>query len=293
MTVLWWVGAVALLGAARAESAFVAPGGTGLVAVGVGLSTFQHGSAGVIRDRQVRPRLDLYGAWGLGERWQVSADLPVVAAFVVEHPDRGPCPSDDCAPLVTLGEAGVTGRLALWRDGVHLTAGLGLRTDAWNAGTRSRWTNAGQGVSSAVALLVAERTWGPGHAVVAWGAWQAVWGREVDPGTGVEPASVPSDGWGAAVEGRFRWGPLTLEGALTARGRAGGYAHEDWLQQGWSATEDRWGALAWRELAARAWGSWPAGEASSVVIGVGRVLVAANAPKDTWDVTIGVVRTLP
>lgn len=79
-----------------AESPGTLPGGAKVVYSGVGVTTFnrltQNGEA-VLRDREVRSRLDLYGSYGLTDRLQVSVSAPVVHSFVVDDPDELPCPN--------------------------------------------------------------------------------------------------------------------------------------------------------------------------------------------------------
>jgi hypothetical protein len=276
---------------AHAESGAVLPAGAGVGYAGVGLSTFETGSSGLPRDRQLRSRLDLYCAWGVARRLQLSVDVPLVYNTTVAIEGRGPCPGvgDWCAPVASAGEAGVHLRAQLVDSAFDLTVGLGLRTDAWNAPTRDRWTNAGLGTTAGVASLIAEQAIG-GGAALAYGHFALVDGRAVDgPGT----PRLPGDLLVGGLVGRAPLGRLTGEVELSGLSRLAGVPYGDvWLDQYYD-TPDRWAALRYRELKARAKLSIPLGDRSGLHISAGRVLLVDSGPRDATDLSVGVHRYLP
>lgn len=275
---------------AAAETAGVLPKGAVVVYGGLGVGTFEYGSSGSIRDRQVRARADLYGAWGTGGRVQLSLDLPVVHAWVIEYPDRDPCPTsgDYCTPVTTIGESGVHARYLAVATPVRVAVGLGARTDAWNAGTRARWTNVGLGTTSLVgsALVSGE---GGGLGADGWASYALVFGREADvPGRPRLPADVLSGG----VAGRLALGAAQFELAVTGWARLGGSEFAEWNEL-YAGSDDPWAGLAYRELVVRGKTSFEVAPGLGVHLSLGRVVLAANGPKDATDVTIGLHRYWP
>lgn len=257
-----------------------------MVYAGLGASTFQYGSSGAIRDRQLRSRVDLYAAHGFGPV-QLSFDAPLMAATVLErgHP---PCPREDyCETTVGAGEAGLHAFVALPAGPINASAGLGVRADPWNSGTRGRWTNLGQGTVSGVASVVGGATSGP-WSLEAWAHYIAVVGREVE---GPLDGRLPSD----AVSGGLNlgWsGPVSVQLGVTGFSRTGGVEYQDWVGV-YSGAEDRWSALAYREIVARGKLSLPLGDTAGLHLGLGRVLVAANGPRDATDISLGLHRYWP
>lgn len=285
--------------AAFADSATTLPGGSAVVYGGAGVNTFQYGSSGLIRDRQWRLRADFYGAVGLSERAQLSLDGPFVQTFVQDLGDRGPCPSDAyegdyCDPVTTAGEVGLTGRYALSRDTVKSVVELGVRTDAWNAGTRGRWTNAGLGTTSLVGGLLGEahRTWeGVDIGVVAGARYRLVAGRDVDAGLGAE--RLPGDAVHGVVELSARSGRTTGQLGLSGMSRLAGVEFGPDYVDYYRLTQDRWASLRYRELRGEAKLSRALSDNAGVHLTVGRVLVARNGPRDALDVSLGVHRYFP
>ena len=272
---------------ARAESASTLPAGGRVVYGGVGVTTFEYGSAAIIRDRQYRARLDLFAAAGLTERWELRAALPVFQTWVQEHADRGPCPSssDYCDPTTGAGEAYLAVRRQLVSSSVKLAAEAGGFTDIWNAQTRSRWTNVGQGTwGGTAALLLGGQLPAGTMGFVAQTRYTLVVGRQVD---GSE-SRLPSDGLGGGIEGWAQRGKLRAELGLSGFTRLGGIPYgSEWVSE-WLGSEDRWAALQYREIVARGKLSVSLSESTGLHISAGRVLWAWSGPKDALDVGVGV-----
>jgi len=282
--------------AACAESAHTLPGGAATVYAGAGLGTFQYGSSGLSRDRQWRARVDLYGAYGLSDRLQLSLDAPLVRNWVQDDPGEGPCPTgayegDYCDPVTGAGEAGLHARYRLVQGPPRLVAGLGVRGDPWNAGTRGRWTNAGLGCVSAVASLIAGvdgSAGGVGLGAVANGHYRLTLGRAVDAGLG--EVALPADEVSAALEGWAARDALRFGLGLGYVARLWGVEYGDDYVDHYRHVQDRWASLQYRALRGEARASWAIAEAAGLHLAAGRVLIAANGPKDALDVSLGMHR---
>ncbi len=285
--------ALALITLAMAESAGTLPGGSATIYGGLGLGSFHYGSSGLLRDRQWQGRGVFYGALGLSDRLQLSLDGPLAVNWVQEVPDVGPCPTegyegDYCDVTATVGEIGLHARYRL-SPGPGLSAGLGLRTDAWNAGTRQRWTNAGLGTTSLVGSLIGG--WGS----APWGFvgaahYRLTFGRSVDAGLGA--VDLPGDELSGSLQASYSPGlsyTLSLGGVARLWGVEYGEEYIDYYR----LTPDRWASLAYRALRAEAKVSVPLGEVAGLHIALGRVLAAANGPRDITDVSVGVHRYFP
>lgn len=284
---------LSLLAPARAESAGTLPAGSATIYGGAGIGTFRYGSSGLERDRQWRARADLYGAIGLGERLQLSLDGPLAVNWVQERSGVGPCPTDGyegdyCDTTATAGEVGLHARYRL-TPGPGLAAELGLRSDAWNAGTRQRWTNAGLGTTSLVGGLIggwSSSRWG----LVGAARYRLTFGRIVDAGLG--EVELPGDEVSGLVEVSYRPGlsyTLGLGGVARLWGVEYGEEYVDYYR----LTPDRWASLAWRALRAEVKVSAPLGETAGLHLAAGRVIAAANGPRDITDVSVGVHRWFP
>ena len=269
----------ALVGLAQAESAWVLGAGEGVVYGGAGLSTFHYGASGNLRDRQLRTRVDAYGAVGFGPGLQVSLDAPFVHNRLIDHPDHPPrpCGTDFCANTTSVGEAGLHLRWAVLGGATRLVVGAGVRSDAWNAGTRGRWTNAGFGGTVGVGEVVAARDIGPievlGRGYYAWA-----------------PQAWLLDHTGALVQvgGGSR---VRVEGFGTFHTRLGGVEYGD----GWTddlPAEWIWAQLNYREVQAGGKLSIPLGDRAGVHASAQRVVWQQNGPKDTWSGALGVHRML-
>ena len=252
----------------------------GLVYVGGAFDTFRYGSSGELRDRQLRYRLDLY-AHVERERWTLAVDGPLVHNRIRDLPETppAPCSSDYCDPVTTVGEVGLQARYAL-REWV--TPMLGVRSDFWNAGTRHRWANAGQGATSLVGTV---------GLVARPGAWQLT----ATPyyafvlGTQVGDERLPHDHAGGSVAVARTLGWTWSELGLRGWTRLGGVDHgPDWSAY---SSEWRWAALRYRELRAEASTGLEVGGVWVSLYG-NRVIWQRNGPRDSWQVGLGVARTV-
>jgi len=279
---------------AAAESAGTLPAGAAVVYGGLGVGTFHYGSSGAIRDRQWRTRADLYGAYGVSDRLQLSLDGPFVVNGVQDDPAEGPCPTegyegDYCDTTVSLGEIGLHARYR-FTDGPKLVAGLGVRTDAWNADTRQRWTNAGLGTTSLVGSLIGGHDW-ESFGLVAAAHYRLTFGRVVDAGLG--EVDLPGDEIVGQLEARVPAGPVELHASVGGVSRLAGVEYGDEYIDYYRLTEDRWASLRYRALRAEAKVSVPLGDFAGLHVAAGRVLIAANGPRDATDLSVGVHRYLP
>ena len=283
---------LALFSLAHAESADTLSAGAKVLYAGIGSSTFQYGSSGNLRDRQVRARLDTYAAVGLGERFQLAVDAPFLrSGILVDFEDRPPCNEDRdddwCAPVTTLGEAGLHGRLRLGGGDTRGALGLGFRSDRWNAWQRHRWTNVGQGASTLVAQGVFGQKLGRADLVIE-ARYGFVLGQSVQLQTG-STTRLPHDWVAGGLQLGFPTGPTWSQASVGGFTRLGG----EEFGTAWTETypsEWVWSGLRYRELRGELKTSVPLGESSGLHLAVGRVLVAANGPRDTWDVSVGVHR---
>lgn len=279
-----------LCAAAHAESAWILEPGGRVVYGGVGVSTFATGVTGGARDRQYRARVDTYGALGLREGLQLSVDLPLVRTGVIDADGVAPCPTDSdyCDPVTTVGEVGVHLRQRVVDTGrFRVAADLGLRSDQWNAGTRGRWINAGQGTSSVVGSAIADAVLGP-VTLSAWWRYGLVVGRPVTRDDGVVEW-LPPDWTGGGLHGALPLGPLWLTAGGSSVFRLGGADFDgDWAAY---PREDRWSALKYREIRAEAKLSLPLGDNAGLHLGAGRVVWVQNGPEGMWDVGLGVHRS--
>ncbi|MCP4807808.1 MAG: hypothetical protein GY913_09740 [Proteobacteria bacterium] len=267
---------------AHAESAWVLGQGEGVVYGGAGLSTFHYGASGNLRDRQLRFRGDTYMAWGLGRSVQISLDAPLVHNRVVDHVDHPPrpCSTDFCSNVTTIGESGLHLRWGVLGGQTRLVLGAGVRTDAWNAGTRGRWANAGFGGTSVLGEVVVARDLGPIE-LLGRGYYSLA----------IQPNPWPLDHTGGLVQLGAWTGPVHVEAFGTFHTRLGGVEYGD----GWAdGTPDEWiwATLNYREVQAGGKLSIPLGEQAGLHVSAQRVLWQQNGPKDTWSGAIGVHRML-
>lgn len=283
---MWWLMSTVAL----AESAWIMEPGARVVYGGLGVSTFATGVTGGARDRQYRARIDTYGALGLREGLQLSVDLPVVRTGVIDTEGVAPCPTDSetCDPVTTVGEVGVHLRKRMVDTGrVRVAADVGVRSDQWNAGTRGRWINAGQGASSVIGSAVGDAVLGP-ITLSAWWRYALVVGRPVTRDDGLVEW-LPPDWTGGGLHAVLPLGLLWLTAGGSGLFRLGGVDFDgDWDQY---PREDRWAALRYREIRGEAKLSLPLGEQAGLHLGVGRVLWVENGPEGMWDVGLGMHRS--
>ena len=87
-------------------------------------------------------------------------------------------------------------------------------------------------------------------------------------------------------------GPVALQVGLTGFRRTGGVDYEDWVGV-YSGVEDRWSALAYREVVARGKLSVPLAQEVGLHLSLSRVVLAANGPRDATDLSLGLHRYWP
>ncbi len=282
---------------ARAESADTLPDGSATVYAGGGLGTFEYGASGLERDRQWRARVDLYAAVGVTDRLQLSLDGPLAYHWVGDKSGIGPCPTggyegDYCDPVATAGEVGLRARYRVLGGPVKIVGGLGARGDPWNADTRGRWTNAGLGTGSLVGSVIGG--WDApsgGGGVVGSGHYRLTLGRLVDAGLG--EIRLPVDEVSGAIEGYLLTGGWRFGLGAGGVSRLGGVEYGDDYVDYYRRVQDRWASLRYRALRAEARASRSISEVAGFHLSVGRVLVAANGPKDSMDVSLGAHRYFP
>ena len=235
---------------AKAASPWTLPEGATSVYAGVGVSTFATGMSGFSRDRYLQSRLALWAGRGLGERTQLSLSLPLVHTRVLEDPDEGPCPSGDyCKPSTSLGSVEVAVQHRISGGGVPFAVRLGLFGDPWNAPTRGRWTNAGQGTFGGVVDAITGTSAGED---TRW-ATAAVLGLAVPVPQRATSASgdvrwLPAPTLRATVEGSVQHGIIQATVALHGHQRLYGEPYgPDWVRD-WRPVLDRWRVTRWGEV---------------------------------------------
>jgi hypothetical protein len=285
---------------AHAESAGTLPKGSEVIYAGLGLTTFaklDRGNGVEDRDREVRPRLDLYGSLGLTERLQISLSVPVVYSTVIDDPDAQPCgvfyPEPTyCDAYMTLGSARLDSRLALLRKKTKLTAGLAANVDRWNAARRGQFNSAGSGRSNIEPLLVAGTSvdagkWNIGG--LALGAFALSLGEETTSADGSITLRSPPHSIRGSVEVRADApGPLALELGWHINQRLGGVPMDSaWVDDWFWPSKDRWNVVQYSSQALSGKVSIDLPQNMGVHVGVGRVVAVEYGPPDTTDVSIG------
>lgn len=276
-----------------AAGPWLLPEGAETVYVGAGVGTFRTGMSGFTRDRQIQLRAAGFAAVGLPGQLEASVSVPVVASFVVEDPEQGPCPAVDyCATTVSVGTIAVGVRRQLFTSPLPVSVGLAVYGDPWNAGTRSRWTNVGQGIVGG-GLTAATGVGGElGESALGLdltAGWWPTFGREAVSQSGqtrrapVGPATGSLAGW-------LRRGDWTVALATRGQQRLGGVPYGgEWVNE-WRQTEDRWSINRYGELRAEAKLSWAFADGWGLHASVGRSLLVQAGPPDLWDGGLGVHR---
>lgn len=295
---LWILGA-------QAESPGVLPKGAAVVYAGGGGTTFgtlrQTTAAGttevVDRDRELRPRLDLYGSLGLTEGLQLSASVPVVASWVADDPALLPCPDllqseGYCESYVTVGQARADARYGLLRDGPQLTVGLAAEMDAWNAERRGQYNSAGSGRTAIEALVVTggevpAGDWRLGGLML--GAYAYSIAPSVTPTAGGPAIKAPGDHVRARVEGRaVSPGPLSFEVGVHAIQRLSGVDLDPaWVSDWFVSSLDRWNVLQYGAISVSGKVSVALPKDMGLHLGVARTVAVENGPADLTDVSLG------
>jgi hypothetical protein len=289
-------GLVLLLAAALAETPTTLPGGSSTAYGGVGVSTFEYGSSGLIRDRVWFARVEGYGAVGLSDRWQLAAYVPLVHSWVVEIADRGPCPrpTDYCDPLTTVGDVVGEVRFSAVDARVKVAPALALHTNAWNKGSRHRFDAVGYAETGAVARVVVGSSGTLAKVAVkglVYASLDLVLGTVIDQGTG--PIKAPLDTASAGIELVAAPGPWTLQVGAHGMSKLGGLAWgEPWVANYYN-TDTQWLVLRYQTVRAELKVSRSIGSKSGVHMSVSRAVWADSGPKDMLDVSLGVHRWFP
>ena len=294
-----------LVAPAGAESPGVLPKGSEVVYSGAGFTTFgslkQRDAAGrsevVQRDRELRPRVDLYGSLGLTDGLQLSASVPVVGSVVSDDPALQPCPQllqseGYCDSYLTVGEARIDARYGLLRRRTKVTAGLAAQVDSWNAGRRGQYNSAGSGRTQLEAFVVT------GGEVQAgdWrlrglilGGYAYALAPSVTPTGGGAPVKAPGDSVRASVEGRANApGPLAFEVGVHAQQRLTGVALDSaWVDDWFRSSLDRWNVLQYSAVAVSGKVSVDLPNSMGLHAGLTRTVAVENGPADLTDVSVG------
>ncbi len=261
------------------------PAGSAALYGGGGVSTWRWGMSGNRRDPAAIARIDTWAGVGLTDYLQLSGGAPLVASTIAADAPFRPCPSAEegyCRGVVSVGDAhallhvgsrwrGLTGRVA-----------AGPRSDAWNAATRTRYVNVGQGTWGGVA----EASGGGQHQGIGGfveGRYVARLGRPVE---GLE-GRFPSDAvqWSAAAHGDL--GVVRLQGAVHGHHQLGGVDYgPDYLQRFYD-TGERWGVVAFRQVRVEAKVSVATSDHTGVHVTASRAVHTLNGPRDHTDVALG------
>lgn len=291
---------LAVLGLAHAESPGVLSKGAAVLYSGAGLTTFgqltQNGEV-VTRDRELRPRLDLYGSLGLLDGLQASVSAPLVYSTVLDDPGELPCPGllqseGYCESYVTVGQARVDLRYGVLRRKQKLTVGLAADIDNWNAGRRGQYNSAGSGRTMVEALVVT----GGRVEVGDWalrglilGAYGVSLAPSVTSLSGADTVKAPGDTARASVEGRVNTpGPVAFEvGGHVVQRLSGVDLDNAWVAQWFTSSLDRWNVLAYRGIALSGKVSVDLPNNMGLHAGVFRTISVANGASDLTDISLG------
>lgn len=272
-----------LLSAAVAAPGLLPAGSTTLYGGG-GLSTWRWGMTGNRRDPAGIARLDTWAGHGLGDHLQLTGGVPLVASGIVQGAPYAPCPAPDatCDGVVTVGDVHALLHVgSTWRRTAFRLA-AGPRSDAWNAPTRARYVNVGQGTwggllegSAGVGL---ERL-----ALFTEGRYVARLGRPVDGLAFRAPADAVQ--WTAAAAPRL--GPLTLQGAVHGHHQLAGVDVGDADQRRLYGTVERWSVVAFEQVRAELKLSMPLSDRTGLHLAASRPLWTRNGPRDLTDLAVG------
>ena len=294
-----------LVALASAESPGVLPRGSEVIYSGVGFSTFsalqQTDAAGqsetVERDRELRPRVDLYGSFGLTDGLQVSASVPVVGSVIAEDAAVGPCPEllqseGYCESYLTVGEARLDARYGVMRKRTKLTAGLAAMVDNWNTNRRGQYNSAGTGRTQLEALVITGGTVKAGDwklRGLVLGAYAYAVAPSVTPTGGGPAVKAPGDSVRASVEGRADApGPLAFELGVHAQQRITGVALDGaWVDDWFRSSLDRWNVLQYGAIALSGKVSLDLPNSIGLHAGVSRAVAVSNGAADLTDVSVG------
>lgn len=284
---------------ARAESPGTLPGGSKVIYTGVGVTSFnrltQNGEVRV-RDREVRPRGELYGSLGLTDRLQLSASVPLVGSFVVDNPDELPCPdllADEgyCETYVTAGQGRLDLRYNLVRNQPLVTVGVAADVDNWNINRRGQYNSAGSGRTMLEGLgIVGGQTSAGGWQLqgLVLGAFGYALAPEATSADGSISVKAPGDTVRASVEGRAYKNGVAFElGGHLVQRLSGVDLDDDWVDDWFRDSLDRWNVLRYRGISVSAKVSVDLPNNSGLHIGAHRIVSVANGASNTTDVSVG------
>ncbi len=281
-----------LVGHATAGPADLLPRGSTTAYAGAGLSTFQYGSSGWIRDRVFVAREDLYVATAPRAGWEVFASVPGLQGWVREYEDRGPCPreTDYCDPIVTVGQLSLGLRRGFEAGPARLAVAARGHSGAWNRDTRDRF-DAVDYAETGVELSVA----------AAWRLRAGPWRLDLDAAAGWDAVLKedlgglrgPLDTLRGTLGGELAHGRATLALGLVGIRKLGGLPYGTSWVEDWYPTEDRWIVLRYAAIQAAGKLSWNLTDHLGLHLAGTATLAAWSGPKDLVDVAVGVHRWFP
>jgi hypothetical protein len=287
--------ALALLLAAPAP-AWAGPGllppGSASVYGGTGLSVWTWGMSGNPRDPAGIFRVDTWGGAGIAPHLMVSGGVPLVHSnILVDEDGVAPCPNRDadyCRPVTSLGDAHVLVHAGTRVKGVDVRAAVGPRSDAWNAGTRTRYVNVGQGTWGGMAELSAGAE-GSDVGAFLEGRYVLRFGRAVD-GLDLRAPGDAIQGQAAVV---VTPGRLRLQASALGHRQLRGIDYGPEYLRAYYPTDERWGVVAFAQLRAEAKVSVALSDRSGLHVAASRAVHTVNGPRDHTDVSIGMHLWMP
>jgi len=282
--------ALAMLGVAQADPGLL-PRGSAALYGGLGSSLWTVGMSRNPRDPASIFRIDAWGGYGVTDHVQLSGGLPLVhSRIVVDGPNR-PCPSpedDYCQPVTSVGDAHVLVHLgSSWRR-LRGRLAIGPRTDAWNAATRTRYINVGQGTWGGVVEGSGGIESDDGGAFVE-ARYVARLGRPV-PGYDFR---APSDAVQGSVAGFVDLGQLRAQLAAHGHQQVAGVDYGPVYLQTLYDTGNRWGVVAFAQLRAEVKLSWALSDRSGLHLTASRAVATRNGPPDHTDLSLGAHLWIP
>jgi hypothetical protein len=280
-----------LVSFAFAESAAVLPAHAAVVYVGGGFTTFSGmntgDTGGFEAERFVsqaaHARVDLYGAWSPVQRLELALSAPVVYSTHLAGA-LGPCDTpvtEDCSPHLLLGTTSLRARFGILDGPVRLSVAGVVASQAWNADIRGDWSMVGEATTDLAPWLHAGV-----HGGDTW-RWELNFAggyvfrlpAENDPAL---PEKAPHDDIRALLDLRVARGPVALTLSASTLQRLGGSSFYEY-----GATEDRWAAVDYDNVAAGLKLSADLGPTDGLHLGVSRALWVHNGPVDATDLTLG------
>lgn len=286
-----------LLTMAWADEPTTMPQGAASVYTGLGGSSFRRLNDGV-RDRSVKVRADLYGAYAVHDRLQLSLSAPLLYGTVIDDPDQQPCPNlltaeSYCVPYLTVGSARLDARTPLVRGPFRLAVGLGLGGDPWNRSKRGRYTSPGTGTPalSPYVLTGPRIPLGDKAALSVTAGGGFVWSLAPDATSSGGEITVKAPGDAVQVLGEVRAelpGPVSLQTGVYYDHRLTGVPLGGSWQQDWfSSSLDRWNVLQTQLLRGSGKVSVDLPKSMGLHLGVTWLYEVQEGPTDLFDVSLG------